>query len=198
MKIKPSLKPGRVLVELNRRDDQLLDGISRDAQAAASPFHLKKILVPIDFSELSRKALHYALSFAQQFCARLILLHVVEPRAHPESYIRVPPGMELGNAARLNELERKLEHFRRHEIAPKLKADSVVQMGKPGQEIINLAKARQVDLIILATHGHAGLKRVLLGSTAESVVRHAPCPVLVVREREQEFLEPAESLKEVL
>src|SRR5438477_12743128 len=75
MKVKPTTKPGHVIVELDRRDEALL---AEGAQVASSPFRLKKILVPIDFSECSRKALQYAIPFARQFEASLTLLYIVQ------------------------------------------------------------------------------------------------------------------------
>jgi nucleotide-binding universal stress UspA family protein len=84
--------------------------------------------------------------------------------------------------------EEKLLRFGRERIGPDIKTSTVVQLGKPYEEIISLAKARRVDLIILATHGYTGVERLFLGSTTEKVIRHAPCPVLVVREKERDFL----------
>ena len=87
MKIRPTSKPGEVVLQLNRGDDRLLADIAIDATQAVSPFQLKRILVPIDFSAPSQKALDYALPFAKQFGAEIILLHVVEPRTYPESFV---------------------------------------------------------------------------------------------------------------
>jgi nucleotide-binding universal stress UspA family protein len=67
-------------------------------------------------------------------------------------------------------------------------AETVVRNGTPSMEIVELANTLPADIIIISTHGRSGLKHVLMGSVAEHVVRHAPCPVLVVREREREFL----------
>jgi universal stress protein A len=67
-------------------------------------------------------------------------------------------------------------------------SEELVHIGRPYEEIITVAKEHKADLIIIATHGRSGLKHAFLGSTAERVVRHAPCPVLVVREREREFV----------
>jgi nucleotide-binding universal stress UspA family protein len=64
----------------------------------------------------------------------------------------------------------------------------VVRLGHPYQEITDAARELKVDLIVISTHGYTGLKHVLLGSTAERIVRHAPCPVLTVREKEQDFV----------
>jgi universal stress protein A len=106
----------------------------------------------------------------------------------PEGYMIVPAALDGRTVARMNEREQQLATLRRREIGERIKGETIVHMGKPSREIINLAKAKKVDLIIIATHGYTGMKHVLLGSTAERVVRRAPCPVLVVREKENEFI----------
>jgi Universal stress protein family len=73
-----------------------------------------------------------------------------------------------------------------------------VRIGRPFHEIVTLAEALHIDLIIVATHGHTGLKHVFLGSTAERVIRHAPCPVLVVREKEREFVSHREASEQTM
>ena len=162
---------------------------SRVALEVGRPlWKLKRILVPIDFSEESIKALRYAKPFAEEFGAEIILLHVVEPVVRPE-YCLIVPGARGGRTvARMNEREQQLARLRHREIGEAIKDDNVVHMGKPYEEIVNLARAKKVDLIVIATHGYKGLKHVFLGSTTERVVRFAPCPVLVVREKENEFI----------
>ena len=152
--------------------------------------------MPIDFSKPSEKALDYALPFARQFGAQIVVLHVAEPRNYPNSFI-MPPEIIEGNTARMDAREEKLSEFSRKRIGRGIKTATVVQLGKPYQEIVKLAEARRVDLIILATHGHSGVERLFLGSTAERVVRHAPCPVLVVREKEREFVLSGEISEQV-
>lgn len=73
-------------------------------------------------------------------------------------------------------------------IEPELLQDVLVQVGSAFEVITNIARDYEVDVIVLTTHGKIGLKRVFVGSTVERVVRHAPCPVLVVRKHEQEFV----------
>ena len=150
-----------------------------------SVFRLKRVLVPVDFSETSHKALQYAVKFAEQFGAVLELVHVIEPILYP---------VELGYMAlaqedeqrRLQQVTDKLEDLARSlHLVPR--PESRVLTGAPWRELVEEAKTKRVDLIIIATHGYTGFKHVLLGSVAERVVRHAPCPVLVVREAEDEF-----------
>jgi len=152
-----------------------------------SLLHINSILVPIDFSASSKKALAYAVPFAEQFGAKLTVLHVVEPAATPDFAKSSPLGRENDEAiARCKE---RLEHLvQERAIDPKLVEKTLVRVGRSFHEITGAARRLRVDLIIIATHGYTGLKRALLGSTTERVVRHAPCPVLVVRQREHEFV----------
>ncbi len=150
---------------------------------------VKKILVPTDFSEESKKALKYAALFARQFGASIVLLHVAEPLeymhladtdyaplntldTHPDSYYQALRELQL--------LAKEVTDFH-------LLATALVRRGTPYREIVAVAKTLGIDLMIVSTHGYTGLKHALLGSTAEKVVRYAPCPVLVVRKCEHEF-----------
>lgn len=147
---------------------------------------IKRILVPVDFSDYSVKALRYAVRFAEQFGASLVLVHVAEPVRYPESII-IPPEMEEANRDLMKRTRVALDQFAAREVPARLACQRVVQLGSAYAEIAAAAKAANADLIVIATHGHTGLKHLVLGSTAERVVRHAPCPVLTVREREREF-----------
>jgi nucleotide-binding universal stress UspA family protein len=156
------------------------------ADPVVAVFRLRRILVPVDFSGTSLKALQYAVKFAQQFGAVLELVHVIEPIVYP---------VELGYMAlaqedeqrRLDQLTDKLEDLARSlKLEPR--AESQVLTGAPWKVLVEEAKTRRVDLLIISTHGYTGFKHVLMGSVAERVVRHAPCPVLVVRETEHEFV----------
>ncbi len=153
-----------------------------------TPIHLHHILVPIDFSEHSKGALKYAIPFAQQFKASLDLIYVVEPTIYPADFsfgqIGFPNVEEELRARGSDELGKLITK----EIAGKVNARKVVRTGKPFYEINQYAQEEGVDLIVIATHGHSGMEHILFGSTAEKVVRKAPCPVLVVRTGEREFV----------
>lgn len=147
---------------------------------------LKTILVPIDFSETSKKALVYAVRMAEQFGSKIILLSVVEPVVTPD-YGFHPLMLETDKAR--NVVKARLEKVCREVLLPAKMIERVlVRYGSPYAEITNAARTLKADLIILTTHGYTGLKHVFMGSTAERVVRHAPCPVLTVREKEHEFV----------
>jgi len=147
------------------------------------PVEFQKLMVPIDFSETSRRALHYAIALAAPFKAEIILVHVVEPVMPPPPDFTFTPTVEF--ALRLQEEAVRVVHEWRNEAAPAASVKEVVRTGSPYHEIVEAADEHHADLIILGTHGRTGLAHLLLGSTAELVVRHADCPVLVVRERKQ-------------
>jgi nucleotide-binding universal stress UspA family protein len=180
MKIKPTTKAGGVVVELGPKEVQL----PTEAPEESPVFSIKKLLVPIDFSDCSRKALDYAVPFARQFDAEVVLLHVLEP--YPPI-----PQMDLIDLDSVGEARRNLETLRAR-TAQAVHCSSLVRTGDPRTEIIAAAQELGIDLIVLSTHGRTGIAHVLLGSTAEKVVRHAKCPILIVRENEHEFLRPTQ------
>lgn len=183
MKVKRADEPGKVTVELTRRDEALLE-----QSAVAGRFQLKTILVPVDFSRHSSKALAYAMAFADQFRASIVLLHVVEPMVYPENYVTVPSVTDDINGSLITAAEERLAELRESIGPVDVQITAKTRLGRPYVEIAEAAQEMRADLVILATHGHTGLKHVLLGSTAERVVRHAPCPVLTVRDPEQDFV----------
>lgn len=149
---------------------------------------LERILVPTDFSESARHALTYGLSFAKEYQAELVLLHVVENLTvgYASDLFPVPMAevfQEISGYAKA-ELAKLAEEARRRGVAVR---DEVAQ-GKPSAEIIRFAAENAVDMIVLGTHGKGVLDQALFGSTTERVVRRAPCPVLTVRTVEHEFV----------
>ena len=138
--------------------------------------NLRDILVPVDFSPGAQQALNYALPLARQFNARITLLHVVEPQLVP----RELSFMAMESNRRVAAARAKLEALARKSVPTPLLNKTVVSAGQPFEEIARTANGLRMDVIVIATHGRSGVKRLLLGSTAESVVRHSPCPVLTV------------------
>ena len=173
MTVKPASKNGGVFVELGPMEKQL-------PSEPLPQFKLKKVLVPLDFSACSKKALEYAVPFAKQNDAELVLLNVIEP------YPPVPQ-LELVDVETIQDNLRELEIVR-ESVGDDVLCRSEVRTGVPHVEIVQEARQNDIDLIILSTHGHKGLSHVFLGSTAEKVVRNAPCPVLTVRQSEREFV----------
>ncbi len=157
---------------------------------------ISKVLVPIDFSDYSKSALKYAVSFVKYFGAQLILVYVVEPVIYPPDFSMgqiAIPSVDLDMDKRAAE---ELHRLSEQEIPSEIKVKSIVKTGKPFIEIIETAGEENVDLIIIATHGHTGMEHILFGSTAEKVVRKAPCPVLTLREPIKGFLFKDELKKE--
>ncbi|HMN26111.1 MAG: universal stress protein [Ignavibacteriaceae bacterium] len=143
---------------------------------------IKKVLVPIDFSDYSKSALRYAVSFARSFNAEIILIYVVEPIIYPPDFSMGQIAMPTINTDWDTRAKEELDKLAKNEITSNGKVKTIIKTGKPFAEIIETAKEEDIDLIIIATHGHSGVEYILFGSTAEKVVRKAPCPVLTLRE----------------
>jgi universal stress protein A len=155
----------------------------RRTSSPVTTLRIKTIVVPTDFSTESLKAIQHASALAQEFGAVLWLVHVVErPPVLPESPVAAAlfTSEELTRAARV-----RLHAWAQDEVDELVPAQVEARVGKPYLEIVDAAKLHDADLIVIATHGHTGLKHAFLGSTAERVVQHAPCPVLVVRGKEK-------------
>ncbi|NOX57751.1 MAG: universal stress protein [Planctomycetes bacterium] len=153
---------------------------------------INKILYPTDFSELSLLALRYAREFAEQFSAQIHCVHVVDEGQQywsavgPEAAPICPPAVDLLESAN----KQMQSFFDEHLVGLDYPAITHVSIGRPFVEIIRYAREITADLLILTTHGRGGVMHVLMGSTAEKIVRKAPCPVLTVRSGEHEFVKP--------
>ncbi len=152
-----------------------------EPRALAAP---QSILVPVDFSDHSRRSVALARDLAQRYGARLQLLHVNEPINFPEFYdLAVPsPGEELER--------RSLEAL--HELmaavgGPEVPFEVHAAVGRPAIEIAAFADQQASDLVVIATHGLTGIQRLVMGSTAEKVVRVCASPVLSVKWTEKDF-----------
>lgn len=177
MKIKANARSGSVILEMEPQDEAL-------PPVPLPELQLKKILAPVDFSNSSRKALAYAECFARQFNAELILLHVQES---PPPQVEILEGALMDTTVYQAAAD-ELAAWRR-EFGLRVSSKAVVRGGKSAhKEIVSAAEEGNVDLIILGNRGRTGLARAFLGSTAESVVRNAHCPVLVIREQEHDFV----------
>lgn len=138
---------------------------------------IRKVLVPLDFSDPSQRAMQYARRFAEPSQAELILLYVIEPVAYPAEL-----GVVINLDADLAErAQGELEKLRDQHLGDYPGTRCLVRSGVADAEIVTCARDEQVDLIVIGTHGFSGFKHLLLGSTAERLVRDAPCPVLTVR-----------------
>lgn len=152
---------------------------------------IKNILVPSDFSEPSEAALRYGVALAEAFSSTLHVVHVLEEPVvtamAPEAYAMSLPGL-------LDELERRsrerLDSLLTEEQRTKFRAKLVSERGSPFVEIVRYAREKDIDLLVMGTHGRGAIAHMLMGSVAERVVRKAPCPVLTVRPSQHEFVMP--------
>ena len=148
-------------------------------------FKINTILCPVDFSDASRKAVQYAREFAAGMGASVYLLNVVEPRpmAVDITLNYVPLEEDLEKAAS-EDLKLILQEF----TQAGLKAECSIEFGNPSDGILDKAEALAVNFIIMGSHGKKGLSRFIMGSVAETVVRKANCPVLIVKSEEIDFI----------
>ena len=151
---------------------------------------IRNILVPVDFSEHGSRALRYAVQLARVYGAEIDLLHAYEEIAIPDVYgvgpVLLPAQMV---SARIEQALEQLAAEAQHYDVP---IRTHVLIGHPALTVIDFADRHETDLIVLATHGWSGLKRLLLGSVAEKVIRMAPCPVFTVRSFGRTLIEPDE------
>ncbi len=151
---------------------------------------IKKILVGIDFSEHSNTAVQYAAEFARQFDAEVIGCYVAPDEGmlamlHPGSENYLPPQV---TEVQLEESQKSCEELLAKSNIPRYRA--IIERGEAFVALVQVARDEDVDLVIVGTHGRGALAHMLLGSTAERVVRKASCPVLTVRHGEHDFVMP--------
>ena len=148
---------------------------------------VKSILVPTDFSETSDAALSYGIGLALTFGARLYLLHV--PGETGVNFEADFPMVQFENATR-----ERLEML----VSPRnlitLRPEYALRLGAPSDEIVRYAGSRDIDLIVMGTHGRSGVAHMVMGSVAEEVIRTAPCPVLTVRHPRRASVVPEEAI----
>ena len=153
---------------------------------------LKHILVATDFGEASSVALSYGRELARTFGATLHVVHAVDLLA-----ARLP--MTQGHGYDLDRLQKEVEESARTSLAELVTEDDRTKLGareavvaslSPSDAILDYARDKTIDMIVIGTHGRSGISRLVMGSVAEKIVRTAPCPVLTVRHPEHEFLRP--------
>jgi nucleotide-binding universal stress UspA family protein len=137
--------------------------------------NIKTILHPTDFSAASRYALELAMSLARDHDSRVVMLHVLEPRFYGDEPVLLTRTLEDLRA----EAEYGLDTLPKPPRG--IETEHVTAEGDAVAEILRVAAEEQADLIVLGTHGRTGLRRLLMGSVAENVIRRATCPVLAVK-----------------
>jgi nucleotide-binding universal stress UspA family protein len=152
-------------------------------KSLAAALQLRRILLPTDFSGCANYALPYAAAIARAAGAAIICVHVVEPIVPAVAYSGLAEPMPIADISEQLEdsAERELPELAGCEEFSGLKVEEVIVHGDAAAEIVRVAGEREVDLIVVSSHGRTGLGRIIFGSTAEAVVRHASCPVLVVK-----------------
>jgi nucleotide-binding universal stress UspA family protein len=149
---------------------------------------IRSILLPTDFSECGNYALSYAAALARKFEASIIFVHVIEPMVPTVGYSGMSEPLAIADISDQLEdsAESELPKIAQCEACAGLEVEELIVHGEAAAEIVRVARERHVDLIIVSSHGRTGLGRILFGSTAEAVVRHASCPVLVVKPSQDE------------
>jgi nucleotide-binding universal stress UspA family protein len=165
----------------------------------ATRMDVREILVPVDYSRDSQQALWWGMSLAGKYGSRLLLFHVI-PKAVDEVFapgiaVTSPPAYYLERMAPgnrpfpgqtliidlIDKALTELQDFAQKHLKEPVPLECKVGVGKPAEEILRVAREGGIDLIVMGTHGHTGLRHLLLGSVAEEVTRHAPCPVFTIR-----------------
>jgi nucleotide-binding universal stress UspA family protein len=158
---------------------------------------LKQIICSTDFSDFSNYAIPYAIALAQEFKSKLYFCHVID----------LSSAAVYGEAVlALEEQQKRMIAYAREELSALMAGHNIdweplITVGNPAYEIARLAQEKGVDLTIAASHGRSGLKRLILGSVTERLMRTLPCPLLVVRSPDGGFLKPSEQeikLKSIL
>lgn len=149
--------------------------------------NVKKILAPIDFSEISMEAMRGAMELAKDVGAEVHLAHIIAPH---HTFIPLPLATNaeqsrelVREAAMLEQAEQELNRIKKDEFGDSPKVVTFAEVGHPTQKLVDYAKRNEIDLIMLATHGRTGAEHLVIGSVAEKLVRYAPCSVLVYRRR---------------
>lgn len=154
---------------------------------------IRRILVPIDFSDASESAVQHAKEIAQTYGAEIDLLHVVEPPFYPSAY-----GIDSASFPTqevVDRVEKQLGDVAREEIGYEhVMVEATV--GHPPSEILHYVDENEVDLVVIATHGRTGLERALLGSVTERVLRQSPAPVFVVKPTRRSLLPSSTAMED--
>jgi nucleotide-binding universal stress UspA family protein len=140
------------------------------------------VVVTTDLSDYSLRALPYAVGLAERFDARLKILCINEPAVPISDMTWAGVDVHATDEALLKEARHTLDRILREQVPKGVEAEATVVTGNAVDGIIRFAREQNADLLVMCTHGRTGLSHVLMGSTAEAVVRQAPCPVLTLRQ----------------
>jgi nucleotide-binding universal stress UspA family protein len=152
-----------------------------------------KVLVPVDFSDCSRRAVDFAVQYVEKIPSELYLFHVFEP-VRGSKFVgkdlldKMEANLERMESMAVAELERMVEDAETRKRLRNFQCR--VGNGKPWEEILRMAANISADIIIMGTHGREGIERALVGSVAEKVVRRSPCTVVCVKPKDPYFVMP--------
>ncbi|MFV1975480.1 MAG: universal stress protein [Candidatus Scalindua sp.] len=152
----------------------------------------KRIIVPIDFSDCSRKALEYAIATAKAHNSKLTILHVYE-ESFIEPYVNAANSEEeAGEIMKEIEFvnETKYDEFLKTVDLSGVEYEKLLKKGVPETDIVEIAMEQQANLIVMGTHGRSGIKHILIGSTSEEVVRAVHCDIIIVKPEKFSFSIP--------
>ncbi|MEJ2240524.1 MAG: universal stress protein [Candidatus Bathyarchaeota archaeon] len=141
----------------------------------------KKILIPIDGSEQSHRALTFALDLAKKYSSKVTLLTVAQPHFQDPLF---PPIFTSNDDNSINDVHQKIlsqAYNRIKEIDSEIEVSKKLVAGRPADKIIEITKKDKIDLVVIGSRGLGGIKEFLLGSVSDRVADHAPCPVLMVK-----------------
>jgi nucleotide-binding universal stress UspA family protein len=153
----------------------------KENEEMPGPGEVESILLPTDFSDAAAEAAPLALELVRHFGAKLDLFHCVEQEVPPPYYAAGITSVFELNDNIISVSRQQLAKLVPDELEDEIKHDFVVVEGRSASEITAYAREAAIDLIVMATHGYSGLEQALVGSTTDRVIRHTPCPVLVVR-----------------
>jgi len=151
---------------------------------------IKQILLPIDFSEFSKISLPYAIDLAKKFKSDIHIIHVFDENILDPYYFSNPKSSQEFFQHVQNDFQKTIDSLIEDFDTEGINIIPILANGTPFVEIIRYSKKEKIDLIIISTHGRSGLSQMLIGGTAEKIIRKAPCPVLTVRHPEFEFEMP--------
>ena len=140
------------------------------------------IVMTTDLSDYSLRALPYAVGLAERFDAKLRILCISEPQVPVADAAWGGFDVRAADSALVNEAQQALDKIMREQVPRGVNVESTVVTGNAVEAIVSFARDQNADLLVMCTHGRTGLSHVLMGSTAEAVVRRAPCPVLTLRQ----------------
>ena len=148
---------------------------------------IELILVPTDFSDLSFEAFSWAALLAKEFEAEIVIVHVISAKAALDMTAQLGNPWESVLEREDNAMIEIFQSCLQSNIGQTVETQTLVEVGLAAEKIIEAAKERDADLIVMATHGRTGLSHALMGSVAEKVVRQAPCPVLTIRPKGEPY-----------